>query len=362
MGLPTPGINLIVVNVVFLSLAFVAVCLRFWARKIKRTTPGLSDYCIGLGFIFTASTVIIGILMVTHGGAGLHVKDASHEQVQALLKLFVAAPILWVIATCFVKLSILFFYVDIFPRPGFRMAVYVVMAFVLALFGVVMLESFLLCRPFAFTWNKAMAGTCGSAQKAYLAVAVLNLAIDISIVCLPMHVLWSLRMPFRKKLAVSGILGLGLIVCVITSLRIVSLVELDESDFTYTVVLDSIWGGMEIELGIICACLPFYQPLISKVFGGSSTFWSRLRSNRGSSGGGKKWSEYSAGTPLRTNNSDDSTAKRSQRLDVKPVYPLDDFTTTCDVDSMVNDDVERAEPGRVTVTRQVDVYQSEARS
>ena len=51
MNLPAAGVRLIVILAVFLALAVVAVCLRFWARKLKRTKPGLSDYFMVLGLV-----------------------------------------------------------------------------------------------------------------------------------------------------------------------------------------------------------------------------------------------------------------------------------------------------------------------
>lgn len=94
--------------------------------------------------------------------------------------------------------------------PRIRTAVYVVIAFTIALVVAVVFESFLLCRPFEYTWNKSISGVCGSTQHAYLSIAIVNLVIDLSIVALPMPVLWGLNMPFKKKLAISGILCLGL--------------------------------------------------------------------------------------------------------------------------------------------------------
>lgn len=91
-----------------------------------------------------------------------------------------------------------------------RKAVYTVIALSVTLLVVVLLESFLLCRPFEFTWNKEIDGVCGDSTKAYLSVAIVNLVIDMSIVALPMPVLWHLQMPIRRKLAVTLLLCLGL--------------------------------------------------------------------------------------------------------------------------------------------------------
>jgi hypothetical protein len=110
------------------------------------------------------------------------------------------------------KLSILFFYISIFTMPRIRMAVFVVIGLTAALIVAVTFESFLLCWPFAFTWDKTIeGGVCGSSRNAYLAIAIVNLLIDLAVVSLPMPVLWKLQMPIRKKVTISAIIGLGLV-------------------------------------------------------------------------------------------------------------------------------------------------------
>jgi hypothetical protein len=110
-----------------------------------------------------------------------------------------------------VKLSILFWYISIFTVSSLRKAVYVVIAITMALLVVILLESFLLCRPFRYTWDKTITGVCGDSTKAYLSVAIVNLIIDLSIVALPMPVLWGLKMAPKKKAVVTAILCLGLV-------------------------------------------------------------------------------------------------------------------------------------------------------
>ncbi|RDL41339.1 Uncharacterized protein BP5553_01318 [Venustampulla echinocandica] len=342
--LPSGGIAIIVVNTVFLVLAFVAVIARFYARYLQRKQIATDDYLIVAGLFFTVATVGIGYSLVLDGGAGRHMEDATPEQIAMALKLFVPAPLLWAIATTFVKLSILFFYISIFTMPRLRSAVYVVIAVSVALVVVVILESFLLCRPFEYTWNRTIPGVCGDTQKAYLSVAIVNLAIDLSIVALPMPVLWSLKMAKKKKMAISAILCLGLCICAITAARIQSVLNLDPMDFTYTVVEDTIFGGLELELGIINACLPILRPLFSKAFGSNSalaSIWTRKTENDSTD-------------KSKTNWSSQKESKRFHRLN-DDTYPLTDLTTTT---IYANNDVEsQVEQGRdVMIKKDVHVY------
>ncbi|KAI0389464.1 hypothetical protein F5Y17DRAFT_448888 [Xylariaceae sp. FL0594] len=272
--LPSTGIQEIVISSVFLFFAIIAVVARFWARAVQRKSIWVDDYLIVASLIFTIATVVVGYALVINGGVGLHMADASEEQVAITLKLFVPAPLLWAISTSLLKFSILFFYVSIFTMPKIRTAVFVIIGLTAALIVVVIFESFLLCRPFEFTWNKTIAGgVCGSSKDAYLAIGITNLIIDLCVVAVPMPVVWKLQMPTRKKVVVSAILGFGVLICGLTAARIHSIILLDSADFTYSVVEDLVFGALEIELGIVNACLPVLGPLTTKVFGQKSGFF-----------------------------------------------------------------------------------------
>lgn len=196
--------------------------------------------------------------------------------------------------------------------PKLRTAVFIVITLTVAQMVAIFFESFLLCRPFAYTWDKTIpGGVCGSSTQAYLSIAIVNLTIDLFVVFLPMPVLWKLQMPVRKKMVISAILGLGLLlvfsscslsnslpalartrscaqghypltfpqrICCLTAARIKSVLSLDPLDFTYSVVPDLVFGALEIELGIVNACLPLLRPVLNKLSGSEwdfATGWTR---------------------------------------------------------------------------------------
>ena len=73
----------------------------------------------------------------------------------------------------------------------------------------VVLEGLLICRPLAYYWDPLLEHTCGNTEAAYLAAHVINLVTDISVIVLPMPVLWNLNMRASKKLGISIMFGGG---------------------------------------------------------------------------------------------------------------------------------------------------------
>ena len=52
-------------------------------------------------------------------------------------------------------------------------------------------------------------GSCGDQKSLDMFVAVMNLLLDVEIVILPMPIVWGLKMARSKKMALSGMFGIG---------------------------------------------------------------------------------------------------------------------------------------------------------
>ena len=119
------------------------------------------------------------------------------------------AQLLWAAANTCVKISILSLYTSLFPSRRFILLCYATMAVTSAYFLSVLLETFLLCQPVQFNWDKSIAGTCEGQNTAYLVAGITNLLIDVFVVVMPMPMLFGLRMSLRKRLGVVGMFSLG---------------------------------------------------------------------------------------------------------------------------------------------------------
>lgn len=131
----------------------------------------------------------------------------------------------------------------------------------------VLLESFVLCEPVQYNWDKTIPnGKCHNQSLAYLIAGITNLVIDAFIVALPLPKLYGLQIPLPKRVAIAAMFGLGALICVLSLLRILSVVSWDLTDPTYTGTGITAYSILEPMLGVVNACLPAMRPALGAVF------------------------------------------------------------------------------------------------
>lgn len=145
------------------------------------------------------------------------------------------------------------------------------------------IQILVLCRPLPFFWDKSLNGTCGSLPLTYLIPSLIITVEDIVVFALPMPLLWKLQASTNKKLGAMFVFGLGLGICLIAGVRIKYVLVIKSEDFTETIWMFAIFGGLEPMLGIICACLPILPALVAHYSKNRIMNWSTRNRSGGSS-------------------------------------------------------------------------------
>lgn len=108
-----------------------------------------------------------------------------------------------------IKISVLLFYFRIFGvRPDVRIAIYAIGALVVIWGIVAFFLSIFQCTARARTIPGAH---CMSTFKFFLGTAIPNTLLDISLLVLPLRVLWTLQLSTQKRIALSTIFSVGLL-------------------------------------------------------------------------------------------------------------------------------------------------------
>ncbi|KAL4962760.1 uncharacterized protein BDV14DRAFT_191416 [Aspergillus stella-maris] len=247
------------VSAVFIVLPCVAVALRVYGRRLKGVPLDMSDYLIMGGLVRS----LLGVL---NCGVGYHMIEVIQEHgtgpVILFMKELVAIQILWAVGNSCVKLSLVSFYCRVFSFPYFILMAKATATFIILWALAVILGGFLLCQPFAYTWDQSIpGGHCGNQVVSYQITGALNLVTDLMVLTMPMPYLWKLEMRISQKLPLIAVFAIGLFVCVATIMRLVSLSLLDFNDLTFNITDALIWGTIEPALGVTLACIPFMKPV-----------------------------------------------------------------------------------------------------
>ena len=119
-------------------------------------------------------------------------------------------PLFWITAVTLIRFSVILLYIRIFVTRSFRRTCYAILILNTIFFIATFLSSVLSCIPVGCQWSDTI--ECSSAVDAKsidLPVAVANLLLDVTVIVLPMPVLWGLQMAVGKKATLSGMFGLG---------------------------------------------------------------------------------------------------------------------------------------------------------
>ncbi|KAL8798701.1 MAG: hypothetical protein Q9182_006452 [Xanthomendoza sp. 2 TL-2023] len=195
---------------------------------------------------------------VVAGGAGL----SKHQLSSSELRIY------WKSCT---KISILLFYIHLFPTKPFRFAAYTLIVVVTLWMIQQLLASLLLCQPISYNWDASVNGHCGNVAVNCLAGAAVNTFTDILILILPMPIIWRLHVPLRNKIILSLIFGLGSLICIISIIRLRTLfsytsapmMSLFDSDGPLTNNLPILYTVLESSLGVTAACLIIMKPIFT---------------------------------------------------------------------------------------------------
>ena len=123
-----------------------------------------------------------------------------------------------------VKISILLMYRRIFDTEAFKKATVVVGTACVAWAIAAILCLIFQCHPFSGLWTPedTFTNKCIDLQAYYRAVASSNMALDIIMLCMPLFMVWRLKLEPSQKLMLSGIFALGGLVCVASLMRIIT--------------------------------------------------------------------------------------------------------------------------------------------
>jgi hypothetical protein len=118
-----------------------------------------------------------------------------------------ANEIIWCVVNTLIRVSASMSLCRIF---SYWCEIYLLLVFVSVLYCIiVVLVSFLICRPLLAAWNPYVNGVCGNEVMVYTVLEALGLVIDITIIIAPVYRIWCVTSSLRAKLGPMILFSLG---------------------------------------------------------------------------------------------------------------------------------------------------------
>ncbi|KAI9804374.1 MAG: hypothetical protein M1826_004870 [Phylliscum demangeonii] len=258
---PSPrGVQLIVVFILLPTIATLSFVLRLLARRIINARLKADDGFILLALLFSWVAGIDGVVAVYHG-SGQHANRIPPALVPRVRYHGYLYDIFRGFALLAAKISILLLYRRINPNANFRRAVHLVMAFCVAYSVAAIATVIFQCSPRRRYWIKALPGSCINTLTFYKISGTINMLSDIAIFLLPLPMVWKVRLPRRQKLAIIGVLAIGLVTVIACIFRLALVAGTLTSDATYTGFGAVVASTVETNLAIATANLTVLRPL-----------------------------------------------------------------------------------------------------
>ncbi|KAL5374849.1 hypothetical protein PMIN06_012375 [Paraphaeosphaeria minitans] len=252
-----------------LSAALVLLRLGY---KMAMTSMelGLDDCFVFITLVSAAPSAAINVLGLAANGLGKDVWTLRFDQITNFSRYFYVVEVLYFAHITLLKLALLFFYLRVFPGQPVRRVIWATAAFN-GLFGAVFVTvAVFQCRPISHYWNEwhgETPGTCININALGWSNAAISIALDFWMLTIPISQLVDLQLAWRKKVGVVLMFCVGTFVTVVSIIRLHSLVDFAKStNPTWDYWAVSNWSTVEINVGIMCVCMPSLRIILVRFF------------------------------------------------------------------------------------------------
>ncbi|KAI3400141.1 hypothetical protein diail_4372 [Diaporthe ilicicola] len=277
-----PAVFAVTTATLVVGTAFFIARLICRSLIVKRVS--WDDYFIILAWFLAvglSTTIDIG----TSKGLGRHDVNIAGEDRLPLRKTEYAFSVLYNPALMALKTSILIFYLRLSKNTQvvLRIASWVVLAIVNTAGIVLTFLNIFQCNPViaAFSLYRYQA-QCIPLLTEFICSAPVNIVTDLAILALPIPVLTGMRLPKRQKYILVFTFSLGIFVTIVDVVRIYYLQQAitfvpttpsndpgalfgDSPEFAWNASLSLMWSAVEVNTGLVCACIPTLKPLFLKI-------------------------------------------------------------------------------------------------
>ncbi|KAK8129073.1 Satratoxin biosynthesis SC1 cluster protein 4 [Apiospora sp. TS-2023a] len=285
-----------ILTILFMALSWAFVTFRLYIRLRTVRSAGLDDFFVFLYLLCTWTALLTSCTLQIAGsagsisfivsldyGAGQHMILLTIDNLQTFLLLFYLMNGFFNLGSAFIKLSLLFQYLRIFPRGTWIWRATVAVACAVAVWGFTF--SFLAFFPCSKGPNFNPLGADRGAYcwaygsndpdiftMTFNAHTVMNMVFDLIILVLPFQLYMNKTMTNKMRLGLLALLFMGALVNFLSIWRLQTIFEhktgwYPTHDPTWYGPISILLGVLEINVASICASVPIFWPVVAPYLG-----------------------------------------------------------------------------------------------
>ncbi|KAH6638431.1 hypothetical protein C7974DRAFT_160532 [Boeremia exigua] len=232
---------------------------------------GWDDYTIILTLFAGVPSVVLIDRASLPAGLGKDTWTLPFATITEFVRVLYVLEILYFFHITLLKLTLLLFFLRIFPRTIIRNLLKGTIVFTILWGLTFVIVAIFQCRPISHYWTnwdkEHNDGHCINVNALAWSNAIISIVLDFWMLFLPLYEVFNLQLSWRKKISVAVMFLVGTFVTVVSCLRLKSLVNFAAStNPTWDQVEVVNWSNIEINTGIICACLPTIRVMLVRFF------------------------------------------------------------------------------------------------
>ncbi|KAF9869409.1 CFEM domain-containing protein [Colletotrichum karsti] len=258
--------------------AMICVLARLYSKSWVIRRFGTDDWVITITYILYIGWFSIGH-HIFQKAFGTDIWWTDADTLTWALKLFYIDAPIYLLILGLTKISILCFYLRLFPYQRFCRLCYVVLAIVTTSTSLWVVLAIIQCRPISYNWEGWKGDFPGPVHCVNLNVlswttSAFSIALDTIILIMPMPLIIRVKSTPRRKFAIISMFSLGIIIVIASCLRLrFNILYGDSVNITWDYVDLMIWTGVEVATSITVTSLPSIRLMLHRLFPG---FFARI--------------------------------------------------------------------------------------
>ncbi|KAI0873364.1 hypothetical protein GGS24DRAFT_501857 [Hypoxylon argillaceum] len=260
-----------VIGSMLLVLVTTILAIRLYSRRRLTNGFGLDDTLICLAYVPALAFTVTGIITQRVFQWGHHLWDVEPKLFSANILLILIHMLLFDLATCLTKLSILAMVRRLTTASSNKIehaAMLILAAIATANSVIFLIVEIFQCWPISSAWEISEAPySCINEEAHLMSANIINTITDFVVVLLPIRTTMKIQLAPRQRVVVISLFGIGLIASSVGIARTYftwSLLTAEDYDTTWQCWYVWLSSLIEVHLGIICASIPATKPFFAR--------------------------------------------------------------------------------------------------